>query len=183
MTRKIFTSIKRIGFLVSLTLLMSSFSPPEKTAKKIFKLMRSGQVHKIEKYYLEKQEFIDFVNGMERQPPKEQLDKMVQSYDQAMESHMDTFENIDVQDKRTLKIKRIEYDYQIGKPGKDEKIKWPESKDYNPVNTPSEQVKVNLTYFLYGDDKEYIMELEMMQYDGKWRLFHLLKPCSLYENQ
>ncbi|MBT8258550.1 MAG: hypothetical protein KJO49_08770 [Bacteroidia bacterium] len=182
MRKSILINLKRTVFLGVVLFFISAISPPEKTGKKIFKLMRSGKVHKIEKYYLEKEEFIDFINGMESTPPQKQLDQMLRDYEEGIKVHLMGFENIDVENKSDLKIKRIEYDYQVAKPGKDEKILWPDSKAYKAVNTPSVQHKVNLTYFLEVNNKQYVMKFEMINYKGKWKLFHMLKQCLLYKN-
>ena len=173
--------LKPLFCLVSIAIFMSAVSTPEKTGKKIFKHIQKDKIHKIEKYYLDKEEFIEFIGTMDPKPPQEQLDKIVSEYDDAKAQHLQTFDNLEVKDLKNVKIDRIEYDYQIAKKGKDEKIEWPKSKTISPTNSPTEQVKTNLTIYLEGNGKEYTMKLELMNYKGKWKILHLLRPCTIYE--
>jgi hypothetical protein len=164
-----------------IVVLLSGFTTPERTGKRIIKHLMSGKVEKIEKYLLEKSEFIDFVNSMSRKPGQKQLNKMLENYDEAQEAYLLDLFGLNDDGWGDLRVDRIEYEYQIGKPGKDETISWPESKDYEPNNSPDEQVKINFSFHLMSDNKNYLGRMEMMNYKGKWKLFHLLKPFTITE--
>ena len=173
---------KRVLFLGLTMLFMSAVSTPDRTGKKIFKLIIKEKIQKIETYYLDKEEFIEFVNTMDPKPSSEQLNAILENYDATKKDHLKTFEELDLDKIGNLKIDRIEYDYQIAKKGKDDKVIWPDAKNYKPINTPTEQIKANLKFYLKADNKEYIMNMELMNYKGKWKLLHLLRPCSIYED-
>ncbi|NNJ81097.1 MAG: hypothetical protein HKO61_13855 [Flavobacteriaceae bacterium] len=174
-------NLKYSALLVIIVVLISGFTTPERTGKRIIKYLMSGKVEKIEKYLMEKSEFIDFVNSMSRKPGQEQINIMLENYEEAQEAYLLDFVSLNDEAWGDLQVDRIEYEYQIGKPGKDETISWPESKDYEPKNSPDEQLKVNFSFHLKSDNKKYLGSLDMINYKGKWKLFHLLKPFTITE--
>jgi len=181
--KKLKNITKKAGLVVLALLVISSMSSPEKEVHKIIKILKSGKTQKIEKYYLAKAEFIDLVNHMDPKPSQEQIDGLLDSYETSKETYLKTFENIEIDDWNTCEINRIEYDYKIGKPGQDEEIEWPKSKDYQPVYKNTEMIKVRFTVILKDKKNKYTMRMEMMNYKGKWKLSHMLRPVYIQKNQ
>jgi hypothetical protein len=167
---------KKAGLVVLVLLLISSVSTPEKEVHKIIKILKSGKTQKIEKYYLEKSEFIDMVNHMDPKPSQEQIDGLLEGYEASKENYLKGFEDTAIENWSNIEIDRMEYDYKIGKPGQDEEIQWPKSKDYQAVYKNTEMTKVKFFIFLKDKDEKYMMRMEMMNYKGKWKLSHMLKP-------
>ena len=168
--------INKTGLILLTFLLISSMASPDKTANKIIKILKSGKTQKIEKYYLKKSEFIDMVNHMDPKPSQEQIDGLLEGYEESKENYLKSFKDTAIEDWSNLEIYRMEYDYIIAKPGKDEEIQWPKSKDHEAVYKNTEMTKVKFFIFLKDKDNKYVTRMEMMNYKGKWILSHMLPP-------
>ena len=174
--KKMVSITKKIGFTLLTLLLLSSVVSPDKSVNKIIKILKSGKTQKIEKYYLKKAEFIDLLNNMDPKPSQEQIDGLLEGYEASKETYLKGFEDTAIEDWSNLEIDRMEYDYKIGKPGQDEEIQWPKSKDYKVVYKNTEMTKAKFFIFLKDKDNKYVTRLEMMNYKGKWKLSHMLPP-------
>lgn len=170
---------KKASLAVLALLLISSATTPEKDVHKIIKILKSGKTQKIEKYYLDKTEFIDMVNHMDPKPSQEQINGLLEGYEANKETYLKGFEDTAIENWSNLEIDRMEYDYKIGKPGQDEEIQWPKSKDYEPVYKNTEMTKVKFFIFLKDKDDKYMMRIEMMNYKDNWKLSHMLKPLYI----
>ncbi len=174
--KNIINITKKIGLTVLTFILMSSIAAPDKPANKIIKNLKSGKTHKLEKYYLKKSEFIDMVNNMNPKPSQEQIGGLLEGYKESKENYLKSFKDTAIEDWSNLEIYRMEYDYIIGKPGQDQEIQWPKSKDYEPVYKNTEMTKAKFFIFLKDKDNKYVTRMEMMNYKGKWKLSHMLPP-------
>ena len=158
-----------------LIIVISSFSTPDKTSKKIIKVLKSGDLENIDQYYLTKEEFVSLLEDMDPKPPEEQTTKMIENFDPGKEAFLESFKkNITPVDWSNAKIDSLKYDYSIAKPGADEKILWPESKKYQ-LND-ADLVKVAMLISLHDNENNYSMKLEMMNYKGDWKFIFWLKP-------
>lgn len=167
---------KKIGLTLLTLLLLSSMVAPDETANKIIKILKSGKTQKIEKYYLQKSEFIDLVSNMDPKPSQEQIDGLLEGYEDSKETYLKSFEDTAIKDWSNLEIYRLEYDYIIAKPGQDKEIQWPKSKDHEVVYKNTEMTKAKFFIFFKDKDIKYVTRLEMMNYKGKWKLSHMLPP-------
>lgn len=174
--KNIISITKKVGLTLLALVVMSSIVAPDKTANKIIKILKSGKTQKIEKYFLKKAEFIDLVNNMDPKPSQEQVDGLLNGYEESKESYLNSFKGTAIEDWSNLEIYKMEYDYIIAKPGQDEEIQWPKSKDYKSVYKNTEMAKVKFFIFLKDEDNKYATRLELMNYKGKWKLSHMLKP-------
>jgi len=181
--KNILNITRKVSLAVLALLLISSVSTPEKDIHKIIKILKSGKTQKIEKYYLKKAEFIDMVNHMNPKPSQEQIDGLLEGYKASKESYLKAFEDTTIENWSNIVIYRMGYDYKIGKPGQDEEIQWPKSKNHEPVYKNTEMTKVKFFIFLKDKDNKYMMRMEMMNYKGKWKLSHMLKPFHLEKIQ
>ena len=159
-------------------MLLTSFTGPNKTGKKIFKILKKDQIEKLERYYIEKEELVSLVNGMEPKPSEEQVNRVMENYDSGKGSYLQSFaENFSDVDWNHAKLDSITYDYVIGKPGKDEKIPWPNSKNFNTEST--DKLKTNVSMYINDSKDGYIIEFELLNYNGEWKLFNMLKRPNI----
>ena len=181
--KNIISITKKTSLVLLSLLLMSSIVTPDKTANKIYKILKSGKEQKMEKYFLKKSEFIDMVSNMNPKPTQEQIKDLLEGYEERKENYLNSFKDTAIEDWSNLEIYRMEYDYIIGKPGQDEEIQWPKSKDYEVVYKNTEMTKAKFFIFLKDKDNKYVTRLEMMNYKGKWKLSHMLPPFYLEKIQ
>ena len=164
------------ALLLSLVIIVaSSFTTPDKTSKKIIKILKSGDLEDIDQYYITKDEFTTLLANMDPKPPEEQTTKMIENFDPGKEAFLEAFKkNIALVDWNKANVDSLNYDYIIAKPGSDEKILWPDSKDYQLNDT--DLVKVSMLFYLHDGTNNYSMKLEMMNYKGDWKFIFWLKP-------
>lgn len=171
---------KKIGLALLTLLVISSFTTPDKLAKKIVALLKTNQVEKIENYYLTKAEFKTLTSEMDPKPPQDQIDKMLKDFDAGKEAYLQKFQdNFTMVNWESANIDSITYKYTIAKPGSDEKILWPQSKDH--IIKDSDLTKVTLSIALHDKDNDYAMSLEMMNFKGDWKFIFWLKPPYAYK--
>ena len=174
------STLNKILILGLLFFLVTSFTGPHKTGKRIFKFLKKDQIEKLERYYIEKEELVSLINGMEPKPSEEQINRVMESYDSGKESYLQSFvENIGDFNWDKSALDSITYDYVIGKPGEDEKILWPDSKNFNMEDT--DQLKANVFLFINDSENKYILKFEMLNFLGDWKLFNMLKRPYLQQ--
>ncbi len=154
-----------------LFLLISSFTTPDKLTKKIVELIKTDQVEKIENYYLTKAEFITLTSEMDPKPPQEEINNMLENFDAGKDAYLQSFhDNLIMVNWESAKIDGITYKYTIAKPGSDQKILWPQSKDH--IINDSDLTKVTMSIALHDKDNDYSMSLEMM---NNHCLYHVMQ--------
>jgi len=173
------TLVNKMLLFSILFLLISSFSTPDKLAKKIVELLKTNQFEKIENYYLTKAEFITLLSEMDPKPSQEEqeeIDNMIIDFDAGKDAYLKSLqENLIMVNWESANIDSIEYNYTIAKPGSDEKILWPQSKDH--IINDSDLTKFTMSIGLHDKDNNYTMKLEMMNFKGDWKfLFWLNIP-------
>lgn len=168
----------KIFFLGVILVLLTSFTTPDKTGKRIFKFLKKDNIEKLEKYYIQKEELLSLINGMEPKPSEEQINRVMDSYDSGKEAYLKSFsENMGDLKWDGTRLDSITYDYVIGKPGEDEKIIWPDSKNFNTDDT--DQLKTKVSMFINDSEYNYILHFEMLNFHGEWKLFNMLKSPYL----
>jgi sugar lactone lactonase YvrE len=157
-----------------LFMVISSFTTPDKLAKKIVELIKTDQISKIENYYLTKAEFISLISEMDPKPPQEEINNMLKDFDAGKDAYLQSFQdNLIIVNWESANIDSIAYKYTIAKSGSDEKILWPQSKDH--IINDSDLTKVTMSIALHDKDNDYSMNLEMMNYKGNWKFIFWLK--------
>ncbi len=157
-----------------LFMVISSFTTPDKLAKKIVELIKTDQINKIENYYLTKAEFISLISEMDPKPPQEEINNMLKDFDAGKDAYLQSFQdNLIIVNWESANIDSIAYKYTIAKSGSDEKILWPQSKDH--IINDSDLTKVTMSIALHDKDNDYSMNLEMMNYKGNWKFIFWLK--------
>ena len=160
--------------------MLASFTTPNKTGKRIFKYLKKDNIEKLEKYYIQKEELLSLINGMEPKPSEEQINRVMESYDSGKESYLQSFsENMSDFNWDRSRLDSITYDYIIGKPGEDEKIPWPDSKNFNMED--SDQLKADVSLFINYSENSFILQFEMLNFQGDWKLFNMLKRPYLQQ--
>ena len=178
--QKLKTITSKMLLFCMLFLLISSFTTPEKLGKKIVGLIKNDQIEKMESYYLTKAEFITLTSEMDPKPPQEQIDKMLENFAAGKDAFLQSFQdNFTMVNWESAKIDGITYKYTIAKPGADEKILWPKSKDH--IIKDSDLTKVTMSIALHDKNNDYVMSLEMMNYKGDWKFIFWLKTPYVYK--
>jgi len=176
------TYVNKMLLFSTLFILISSFTTPDKTGKKIVELLKINQIEKIESYYLTKAEFIVLTSEMDPKPPQDQIDKMLEDFDAGKDAFLQSFhDNFNMVHWESTKIDDITYNYTIAKPGSDDKILWPQSKDH--IINDSDLTKVTLSIALHDNNNDYTMSLEMMNYNGDWKFIFWLKTPYVYKTE
>ena len=175
--------MKKISKLIFISLsivLCFSFLNPERIGKKVFKILKTDKFEKIEKLYLEKEEFEAMIDKMDPKPPSEQIQKLLDTYESDRATFLNSFQNNLIEiDWEKAKIDSITYDYSIAKPGKDIKIDWPDSKNYKLQS--SDMVKAKVLIYFHNLNKEHTIKFNMLNFKNKWKFSHLFKAPILSE--
>ncbi|TXG35072.1 hypothetical protein [Seonamhaeicola maritimus] len=175
-----------INKLLSIVLLITFIgsTSPKKIGKTIYKAIKSENIKTVESLILSKNEFSELMQNMDPKPKQEQIDMMLKNYDDRKKRFLDSyFDDIKEYDLSTMKVEAIEYGYHIGKPGKDLKVTWPESKDYKIKYNSSELVKIQYSVKLKDETNSYSLQFEMMNYKDEWRFINMLRPPYIQTNE
>jgi uncharacterized protein YneF (UPF0154 family) len=78
-------------FLGVFIVLLTSFTSPNKTGKKIYKTIKKNKVEKLDSHYITKEELRSLVNEMDPKPSEEQINNVLDAYDSGKESYLNTF--------------------------------------------------------------------------------------------
>ena len=162
--------------IIALTLSVSAGITPKKLGKTMYKSIKTQNIKAVEDLFLSKNDFLELMQNMDPKPRQEQIDMMLENYDDRRQKFLDTyFDGVKGYNISKMKLKEITYDYHIGKPGSDEKINWPESKKHNPVYSTKSLTKIKYSLHLEDREDTHIIQFELMNYKNQWKLINIMR--------